>query len=142
MNDALLKLIGKGLRFPIVAEEGTPLTTSGTERINQSLLMLFETPKGSRMMLPDYGTNLHTYKFELNDDILVAQLRESLIADVERWEPRVRVAEINFYRDNLDIDNHLLYVYVRYHVINTDVEGNFVYNFKTEPYATTSNDAI
>lgn len=116
--------------------------TEGTERINQSLFLLFETPKGSRLFLPDYGTDLRLYRFEPNDDILVEELRQSLALDVERWEPRVSVKSIEFYRDSESIDNNILYVHISYRILNSDTIGNFVYPYKTEPYDSVSNDIV
>lgn len=143
MNDALLKLIGRGIKFPFLPTVSQNLEeTEGTERINQSLFLLFETPKGSRLFLPDYGTDLRLYRFEPNDDILVEELRQSLVLDVERWEPRVSVKSIEFYRDNESIDNNILYVHISYKILNSDTIGNFVYPYKTEPYDSVSNDIV
>lgn len=140
----LNKLVGQGIKFPYFADKrGTTSLSSEIERINQSLFIIFETPKGSRLMLPEFGSDLHKYRFEPNDAILQEQIRYSVINDVSRWEPRVNVLDVTFYNDPHLIDNSVLYISVRYRVINTDVEGNFVYPFRAETYDTvnpTEND--
>ncbi len=143
MTDALNKLIGKGIKFPFLPTELKNLQmTEGTERINQSLLMLFETPKGSRLFLPEYGTNLRVYKFEPNDEILLEELRQVLILDIQKWEPRITVTDLVFYRDPDDIDNHILYIHLQYRILNSDTLNNFVYPYKMEPYDSVENDTL
>lgn len=143
MTDALSKLIGKGIKFPFLPTELKNLQmTEGTERINQSLLMLFETPKGSRLFLPEYGTNLRVYKFEPNDEILLEELRQVLILDIQKWEPRITVTDLVFYRDPDDIDNHILYIHLQYRILNSDTLNNFVYPYKMEPYDSVENDTL
>lgn len=143
MMDALSSMIGKGMKFPFLPDERKNLqTTEDSERINQSLFVLFETPKGSRLFLPDYGTDLRRYRFEPNDDILVEELKQSLVLDVQRWEPRVTVTKIEFYRDSESIDNHVLYIHVVYKILNSDTLNNFVYPYKSEPYDSVENDSL
>lgn len=133
----LNKLIGQGIKFPYFADQrGTISLSREIERINQSLFLLFETPKGSRLMLPEYGSDLYKYKFEPNDAILQEQIRYSVVDDVSRWEPRINVLDVSFYNDPHLVDNSVLYISVKYRVVNTDIEGNFVYPFKTETYDT------
>ena len=92
-NTTLIKVIGRGLAFPLSATDRKPDVSEGVRKINQSLMMLFDTPKGQRLFLPDYGTNLRLYRFEPNDDILILQLKSVLTEDVLRWEPRIEVEE-------------------------------------------------
>lgn len=140
---AVKEMIGKGLRFPLLPDELRNLQlTDGAERINQSLFMLFETPLGSRIMLPDYGTNLKNYRFEPNDDILVEALRQELYTAITKWEPRINIKNLEFYRDADDIDNNILYISLAYAVGNSSSTYNFVYPFRTEPYDSVENDVV
>lgn len=140
MMYTLNKLIGQGLKFPYVSNQrGTISLSDQIDRINQSLFILFETPKGSRLMLPDFGTDLRSYRFEPNDVILQEQIRYSVMNDVSKWEPRITVLDVTFYNDPHLVDNNVLYVSVKYRVINTDVESNFVYPFRTDTYDTSES---
>lgn len=139
----LREMIGQGLRFPFLPDEYHNLQlTVESERINQSLFILFSTPMGTRIMLPDYGTNIKNYRFEPNDDILVEALRQELYTAINKWEPRINVKELKFYRDPDDIDNHVLYIALAYSIGNTSNTYNFVYPFQTEPYDSVENDTI
>ena len=58
-------LLGKGLRFPFtVNSKGGVLYNEWIDRINQSLFILFETPKGSRLMQPEWGSDIEKYRFD------------------------------------------------------------------------------
>lgn len=141
--DAIKEMIGSGLRFPLLPDEFHNLQlTQESERINQSLFILFETPIGTRIFLPDYGTNLKNYRFEPNDDILVEALRQELIMAVTKWEPRINIKELKFYRDSADIDNNILYIGLTYAVGTSSNTYNFVYPFRVEPYDSVSDDTV
>lgn len=137
------EMIGTGMRFPLLPDELHNLQqTDDIERINQSLFILFETPMGTRIMLPDYGTNLKNYRFEPNDDILVESLKQELYTAIMKWEPRITAKDIEFYRDSDDIDNNILYIHLTYGIGNSSDTYNFVYPFKEEPYDSVENDIV
>lgn len=141
--NAIKDMIGIGLRFPLLPDELHKLQlTEEAERINQSLFMLFETPMGTRIFLPDYGTNIKNYRFEPNDNILVEALRQELFTAIGKWEPRIDVNSIEFYRDPDSIDNNILYISIAYSISHTSNTYNFVYPFKVEPYDSVANDNI
>lgn len=142
MTDELIKIIGRGISFPFDCEKHTLNQSESIRKINQSLLMLFETPKGQRFFLPDYGTNLRIYRWEPNDDILVMQLRNVLTTDVTKWEPRIFVNNIEFFRDPDIIDNNILYIGISYKIKSTNEVGSFVYPFRREPYDSVEGDAL
>lgn len=142
MTNELRSLIGRGISFPIDCTQHTLNQSEDIRKINQSLLMLFETPKGQRLFLPDYGTNLRLYRFEPNDEILVLQLRSVLTEDVIKWEPRISVTNIEFFREPNMIDNNVLYIGVSYTVKNTSESGSFVYPYQREPYDSVDSDII
>lgn len=128
------KLIGRGLSFPFSANSvGTIETAEEIERINQSLFMIFETPKGSRLMMPEFGSDLHKYRFDPLDDALIEGLKYTITKDIEKWEPRVIVNEVSFLTDE---DNSRVYVSVDYTIINTTVTANYVYPYQISSYDT------
>jgi len=142
MTTELSKLIGRGISFPFNVEKYKLVQSEEIRKINQSLLMLFETPKGQRLFLPDYGTNLRIYRWEPNDDILVMQLRQVLTTDVTKWEPRIFVNNIEFFRDPDIIDNNILYIGIAYKIKGTNETGSFVYPFRREPYDSVEGDLL
>lgn len=142
MITALDKMIGSGIAFPL---ESSPINgmeiSSSIERINQSLFIILSTRKGSRLMLPDFGSSLSTYRFDPYDKVLVEKIRETLFKDIAQWEPRISVTSINCTLDDVSVDSHTLYINLEYNIRNTDVSGNFVYPFKLSTYDTTVESA-
>lgn len=131
----LKSLIGSGMQFPFIPNNRNGVTSNDlVKRINQSLFIIFETPRGSRLMLPEFGSNINRYKFEPNDSILYDKLREEMLNDIRRWEPRIIVDNIEFYADHNTVDNNTLYIQINYTVINSETKGNFVYPYLKETY--------
>ena len=125
-------LLGKGIRYPFtVSRTGGVLTNEYLDRVNQSLFILFETEKGSRLMQPQYGSNIKKYRFDPFDEILINKLEYEIRDCISIWEPRVIVDSIKFRTTPEDIDAYTLYISIDYHIINTDVSNNFVYPFRT-----------
>lgn len=134
-NESIRKLIGRGISFPFVPNNASGVATNElVDRINQSLFILFETPKGSRLMLPDFGSDIQKFRFDPLDRVLLERLRYTINEDIKKWEPRVIVTSIEFLEDTNMIDNSILYISIYYNIINTPVSGNYVYPFKRENY--------
>lgn len=130
-------LLGRGPSFPYnISNTGGLKYTEDIDRINQSLFILFETPKGSRLMMPAFGSDLYKYKFDPLDRVLMERIRYTITEDIKRWEPRISLISIEFLTDHIAIDNSILYVSISYRIINTDVLGNYVYPYKMNTYDT------
>ena len=135
MSTVINKLIGKGMRFPFIPSISKGVDTSTSiERINQSLFILFSTQKGSRLLMPEFGSDLFRYRFDPFDNILLSRIRETVYTDIDRWEPRITVEGVEFLDTPEARDNHILYISVDYRIINTDVKGNFVYPYRKDVY--------
>lgn len=70
--------------------------------IKQSLINIFNTPKGSRIMMPDFGCDIHSYLFEPYDEITARAIATEVKNAFEYYEPRIRITRINA---NLDLNN-------------------------------------
>lgn len=136
MSHVINRLIGQGMHFPFKPNGGGGVDyNTSVERINQSLFILFSTEKGSRLLMPSFGSDLYKYRFELYDNVLLSKIRETIYADINRWEPRINIESVNFYDDDEARDNHILYISIKYKIINTEVRGSFVYPYKLEIYS-------
>lgn len=130
-------LLGRGPSFPYnKSASGGLQYTEDIERINQSLFLIFETPKGSRLMMPEFGSDLRKYRFDPLDKILMERIRYTITEDIKRWEPRISLTSIEFLADNLAIDNSTLYISISYRIINSTVSANYVYPYKLSTYDT------
>lgn len=124
-NDA--GFLGQGWAFPpgFSIEDNTAILVNGEEDIRQSLLILFSTQLGERVMQPDFGCNLETTVFEKADKTTVTYIRDMLETAILYHEPRIKLIGIdavdessNEGRINFDI---------QYLIRATNTRSNMVY---------------
>ncbi len=77
-----------------------------TNCILHSLRELFRTPKGSRVLVPEFGTSLYEYVGKSITDLTCNLIQDSLRFDIKKWEPRVTVLNLSVTpeADNSQID--------------------------------------
>lgn len=132
----MASLIGTGPSFPYnVSNSGGLEYISEIDKINQGLFILFETPIGARLMLPEFGSSINKYRFDPIDSILLEKLRYAITEDIKKWEPRISLTSIEFLADSTAIDNSTVYISITYKVISTNVSANYVYPYKLEAYS-------
>lgn len=103
----------KGLAFPFQAgETAIPAPVTDAELVRQSLLQLVQTPRGERVMRPNYGCNVQQFVFESNNEALGQLLRTEISAAITRWEPRARVDNISISRTDSALAITILYTVV------------------------------
>lgn len=74
-------------------EAGTDL--SGFEHLRQSVVDILSTPKGTRVMRRDYGSNLPRLVDKPVNQTLIAALRAETVDALAKWEPRLRCERVN-----------------------------------------------
>lgn len=85
-----------GMPYPITRHPlGLLRTQGGINQVKSDLLVLLLTEPGERVMLPDFGTPLRQFFFEPNDEVLVEGVRSAIVESIRKWEPRIRVTEID-----------------------------------------------
>ena len=63
--------------------------------IKNSIVNLFNTVPGERILLPDYGCDLRKYIFEPINDATSRLIGRTIKKSIEQWEPRVTLVSIN-----------------------------------------------
>lgn len=84
------------------------------EDIYQSIHNILNTEKGERLFLPEFGTNIQQYLFELltfdTERLMILEITDAL----DRWEPRIQVFS------NLStikaVDNHEIYLEIVFEI--------------------------
>lgn len=67
----------------------------GMDHLRQSIADILRTPKGTRVMRRDYGSNLpRLVDAPINRDTITKIIAEGVTA-INEWEPRFRVKKIN-----------------------------------------------
>lgn len=73
-------------------EAGTSL--GGFDHLRQSVVDILTTPKGSRVMRRDYGSNLPRLVDRPVNQSLIAALRAETVDALAKWEPRLRCERV------------------------------------------------
>lgn len=116
---------GTSLKYPLTLENGRGIFSSGDISIQESLLQLFGTPVGSRLMLREYGSRLDELAFEQNDDVLLAMARLFIKEAIEQWERRIKFDSVTA----TEQENDYLNLEVYYTNLRTGKAESFVYPF-------------
>jgi hypothetical protein len=121
--------LGTGWSFP-PEFDGTSKnvqTVSAEDDIQQSLLILFSTTPGERVMQPSYGCDLRSMVFENITESTVTAIRDMIEKAVLFFEPRI---DLNFVDlDTGQIEEGILNILVDYTVRATNTRSNIVYPF-------------
>lgn len=72
--------------------------------IENSIKDILQTPLGSRVMLPEYGSRLYELIDKKIDDEFRANLSWYVIEAVEKWEKRIKIDEVKL----VSLDGHKL----------------------------------
>jgi phage baseplate assembly protein W len=78
------------------------MTESRDEEIRANLVHLLLTRKGSRYFLPDFGTRLYEFIFELNDAVTYANIEEEIRETVKRYIPNLEINSIKITNPELE----------------------------------------
>ncbi len=70
--------------------------------VRQSILLLLSTVPGERVMRPGYGCDLYRLIFAPNDDTTAGLAIHYVRQALRRWEPRVRILDLDAGRDAAD----------------------------------------
>lgn len=96
MGDSLEKVYGRGWTFPPVfsPEKGVSMV-SGAEDVRQSLIILFNTLPGERIMRNEYGCDLNQFMFSNISKGLITEIQSQIFDSVLSGESRAEVTAIN-----------------------------------------------
>lgn len=98
------------------------------EAINNSIRNILNTPKGTVPGNPSFGSDLEGVLFEVIDDITFSLIQNIIIDELETWEERITIQEVNL---NSIIDDGQISVNIIYTVNynNEIVSSNIKINF-------------
>jgi phage baseplate assembly protein W len=63
--------------------------------IKQSLRMIIETGRGTRLFLPEYGARIRAFLFEPFDETTAKRIGEELRESIQNYESRITLLDIN-----------------------------------------------
>lgn len=124
--------VGRGWSFPMGTNTtGGMGTAGGPDRVEQSIYIILATTPGERPMRPEFGCPLIDYTFAPMEPATFGRISAEVEASLRRWEPRIRVENVDVAPDP-DQDGVLL-ISVTY-VIRDDYDRrNLVFPFYVIP---------
>ncbi|MFG1804897.1 GPW/gp25 family protein [Streptomyces sp. NPDC049040] len=126
------EFIGAGWAFPgRIDPTGAVALVTGRREIEESIRLILATAPGERPMRPMFGCAIHDYVFAPADAATAGQLAYEVRMSLERWEPRIELAEVAVTFDTADLGK--LYIDVRYSVRGTNDPRNLVFPFYVIP---------
>lgn len=91
-----------GLLFPLVLTSGRHTLVSGSDLIQASIKTIITWALYTRFFNGEFGCRVNEVLEEPNDNILLKLTRKFIIDAISRWEKRVELQEMNFYRPSSD----------------------------------------
>jgi phage baseplate assembly protein W len=130
--DGARGIVGTGLAFPLrVDRQGSLALVSGSDDINEAIMVILSTAQGERPMRPLFGCGIHDYVFESIDAYTIGRLEREVRIALDRWEPRIEVTAVGV--DTTQAELGRLPIEIEYVVRATNDRRNLVYPFYVIP---------
>ena len=121
--------LGIGWKFPpeFNKEPKTVTLVSEEQDIRESLLILFSTREGERMMQPNFGCDLSIISFEPANANLLGQVEGIIQHAILHFEPRIILEDIDISSDRV-LDG-IIEINLEYTIIKTNKRSNIVFPY-------------
>jgi uncharacterized protein len=131
-NNGKVDIIGSGWAFPPGVDARGRIALARQERdVEEAIHMILLTPKGQRVMRPEFGCRIHELIFAPND-ASTAGLATYYVEDaLGMWEPRIRLEQVNA-RPDPDNTGRLL-IEIKYEIKSTNDRRSLVFPFYRIP---------
>lgn len=107
--------LGIGWSFPpfFNKQEASVEMVADKDDIRQSLMILFSTKPGERLIAPQYGCNFRPFAFEIVDTEFINNLKQTIYQAISNFETRIELleVEINPSEDTLGQHVDVLLIY-------------------------------
>jgi uncharacterized protein len=96
MTDVRSDFLGAGWAFPVAVDRASGrVAMARRERdIEEAITMILLTPKGQRVMRPEFGCQIHDLVFAPNDATTAGLAAYYVEEALLMWEPRIRLVEV------------------------------------------------
>jgi phage baseplate assembly protein W len=109
-----------GLTVPIRIANYNNLNYTLLEQSKSNLLNLFSTIKGERIQQPNFGTDLFSLLFDMEDSSLEDRIQNIIIKEVEAWVPDVSINQIDVSMTDSMKDNNTVAISLQFSLNNTN----------------------
>jgi len=124
--------LGTGWAFPVGPDaRGRIGLISGVKTVEQAMLMVLMTPRGQRVMRPEYGCQIHELIFAPNDASTLGLASYYVHEALTIWEPRIELQDVDA---DIDPDHpERIVIRVRYRMRSDHSEQSLVFPFYRLP---------
>lgn len=121
--------LGAGLKFPVRVNNVTGRfeTVSDETKIKESIYIILMTQKGERVLLPNFGSKINDYVFEVMNSTSLTLMANNIKIAIQTYEKRVKDVNVNVVIDKYESGK--LIINISYVIIKTNVAGNMVFPF-------------
>lgn len=95
--------------------------------IQASIQRIIMTAPGERVMQPEFGMNLRSMLFEPLDNILISDIKELIIFNLTKHEPRIVLKDLAF---DIDYENNSIVISIQYRYTRTGLEDSFNFSIR------------
>ncbi|MEV0908248.1 GPW/gp25 family protein [Streptomyces hokutonensis] len=126
------QFVGAGWAFPLHTDASGSIALVRREReIEESIRLVLATAPGERPMRPEFGCAVHDLVFAPVNEATAGRIGYEVRTSLERWEPRIDVAEVSV-TASAD-DPAVLLIDVRYAIRGTSNPRSLVFPFYVIP---------
>lgn len=126
--------LGVGWAFPVQLDARRRFALARHERdIEEAMIMILLTPKGQRIMRPEFGCQIHDLIFAPNDSTTIGLAEFYVREALAFWEPRIEVRQVLINEDPAVNDGSKLLIEIVYEVKATHDSRSLVFPFYRIP---------
>ncbi len=85
----MAKIRGWGFPIKVDSDTGRIMTVEDNENIKQAIKVILLTQIRERKIVPEFGTNIKSFLFNIVDPIFVSDLKKSVTRALEKWESHI-----------------------------------------------------
>ncbi|MBB5959290.1 hypothetical protein FHS29_005910 [Saccharothrix tamanrassetensis] len=127
-----MDFVGRGLAFPVHTDAtGSVALVGGEREVVESIRLILATAPGERPMRPEFGCAIHDLVFAPADAATAGRIAYEVRLSLERWEPRITLADVSVGFD--EVDQGTLLIDIRYALRGTNDPRNLVFPFYVIP---------
>ncbi|MBC8162441.1 MAG: GPW/gp25 family protein [Roseiflexaceae bacterium] len=124
--------LGVGWAFPIGLDARKRFALARHERdIEEAIYIILLTPKGQRVMRPEFGCGIHDLVFAPNDATTAGMAAYHVETALAMWEPRITVKSVETQADPRD--QARLLIHIHYEIKATHDRRSLVFPFYRIP---------
>ena len=95
--------LGQGISWPPrIDGDGRLLRSANADNVREAIQVILLTEPGERVRLPEFGAGLGRFLFEPNIPATHIAIARHITQSLMRWEPRIRVAQVEVDADPSD----------------------------------------